>query len=354
MTLGFFVLILLLIVSPFLIGMLLNKSTEPSLMTMVKGYFVSWSFFFVIAVFAVLTGMRLEFVIKAYMVVTGCLSISGIFSFFMRGRKNKHVINGSGRLSRYEMIYLSCFIGIILFQLYKTLFFAYADGDDAFYIATSQDIYNTGYLYNSLPYSGTFVGDERINFRYALSPLPVWIATLGKISGIPITIISFDIIPCVFLVITYTIYNEIGKMIFKKDREKRYLFLLIISIFVMFSNVSTMTAETFMLTRARQGKEALANIVIPYMFLTIGSIVSKEKSDGETDSFVNFKDVIMLLTGCVSAALMSVFGNILMLIMMFVFFCFLLFIKRNIKSAVTIGFIAVFNILVSLIYIVKG
>lgn len=350
MLLGILILIILLIVVPFFAGELLANNGESNLIRFVYGYFALWTVTFFLSVFATLTDRKLDFVVAGYLIISIPASIAGLILYIRRYRKG--VLHTYDKLTANEFIFLAGFMGIVLFQIYKTIFYAYADGDDAFYIAASQDMNTTGLLYRTIPYIGTYLGVDKLNYRYALSPLPVWIAMLARISGLHVTVISYNIIAPLFMVLSYIIFNEIAICLYKDNREKRYMLLLLLAFFAMFANVSTQTAETFMLTRARQGKEALANIVIPFVFMLMARF-SVKKGD-EAEMRLELRDVILLLLAAVSAALMSVFGNILMLVMLFVLFCYTLFFWRKIKPAIIIAFLALPNIVIAGLYITLG
>lgn len=350
MLLGILILFILLIVVPFFAGELLAKKEDNSLIRLVYGLFTIWTVTFFLSEFAIFTDRKLDFVVTGYLIISAVALVAGLV-LYIRRRKSAGAHTGY-KLTTNEFIFLAVFIGIVLFQIFKTVFYAYADGDDAFYIATSQDMNSTGLLYKSIPYNGTPIRLSRINYRYALSPLPVWIAALARISGLHVAVVSYNIIAPFFMIITYIIFNEIAICFYRDNREKRYMLLMFLAFLAMFSNVSTQTPETFMLTRARQGKEALANIIIPYVFMLMAGFFMK-KGD-EEGMKIGFRDAILLLIAAVSAALMSVFGNILMLVMLFVLFCYILFFWRKIKPAVVIAFLALPNLVIAGLYIILG
>lgn len=340
------ILIIMLLILPFFTGALLSERNEKGLVSLVYGYLLQWSVFFVIAVYAIRKGYDLTFITDTFFKVAVPLAVLGLV-FFVTGiiKKEKTPFV---KLSKNEIIYLACFLGILLFQLYKTVFYAYADGDDSFYIATAQDISQTLKLYVNNAYLGDHVYP---NYRYALSPVPVWLAMLANTGNIQVTTLSFSVVPVVLILLTYIIYNEIGKALFDEDREKRYLFLLLISVFVMFANVSTSTAETFLLTRARQGKEGLANIVLPFFFLMLVKLVKKSLKEPERRLF-NVRTYILIILAGISAALMSVFGNILALLILLFLFAYVVFKRRRLLEAVLAAFLATPNLIVLYLYFI--
>lgn len=291
------VLVAILILAPLCMGFLFRKEEGGFLGALPYGIVIEWAAFFVFAVPAIIFKRNLSELIYPVLGLWILLSLAGVFSFI---RSGKHGIKATV-LSKSEIIYLGIFLALVAFQLYKAVFYAYADGDDSFYVATSQVANASDKMFLADAYKGNATEME---YRYALAPFPIWIAMIARLSKVNAATLSHVIIPVVFIPVTYIIYNEIAKNFFKDNKEKRYMFLSLAAVFEMFSNVSTSTSGTFLLTRARQGKEALACIVIPLMFLEICKII---KSGYE----MSFRQWITLLVLCIGASLTSVFANVL-------------------------------------------
>ena len=103
----------------------------------------------------------------------------------------------------------------------------------------------------------------------------------------------------------------------------------------MFSHYSYNSAEVFLLTRCRQGKEALANIIIPLLFYEMLCLAREDEWK------ITAKNYILIIFICIAGALTSVFGNVLMLIMLFGNFIYALHrragLREIIKAAVLAG-----------------
>lgn len=333
-----FVLLIILILAPLSMGLMFKEEGSGKAISFVYGFVIEWATFFVLAIPAILFKRRLSELIYFVLGVWLIFSFLGLFSFFRCGKR------GSIRclLSKSEIIYLGIFLALVAFQLYKAVFYAYADGDDSFYVATSQVADASDKMFIMDAYKGN---PTRIEYRYALAPFPVWIALVSRLSGVNAATVSHVIIPLVFIPLTYIIYDEIAILFFDEDREKRYMFLCLVAVFEMFSNVSTSTSGTFLLTRARQGKEALACIVIPLMFLMIGRMI---KSDFE----LSIKRWFLFLLISVGASLTSVFANMLIPFMiLFLVICEIVG-KCTIKKILASSLVALPNLCVALLYIV--
>lgn len=352
---GVFIIVIELLILPPFIGMLIPGERKISFRTLLMGYLIEWSMFYPISVVLILNGAKLSLLCQINTYMVGIASVVGAAMYAVKKIK-KPVIKdirteGKKRFSKMEMAYLAIFVLIFLFQIYKTIFYAYADGDDAYYIAIAQNAVSDNTMYLHEPYTGTKIGLENINYRYALAPFPMWIAYLARTSGISVAIVSHVFLPFALISLTYIIYGEISKRLFAKSREKQFIFMDLISLLIMFSNVSTSTAETFLLTRARQGKEALANIVFPFLFLVLMEIHYEVQS--KCNKISNEKIILVCVTS-LCASLMSVFGSVLFTISLFAFGCILLLEKKKLRLLSDVVLMAVPGMISALIYIVLG
>lgn len=333
---SFFVLLTIFIVIPFLLGALFKGEETGYAVSLAHGFMVEWATFFVIAVPAIIFKRSLSELIYPVLGIWLILAVVGGVLFAKSKKSFKWCV-----LSKSEIIYLGIFLAIVAFQLYKAVFYAYEDGDDSFYVATSQVTNASDRMFLADAYKGNATTME---YRYALAPFPIWIAMVARLSGVNVATLSHVIIPVVFIPLTYIIYNEIGGLLFCGDREKKYMFLSLIALFEMFSNVSTSTSGTFMLTRARQGKEALACIVIPLVFLEVYRII---KSGYD----IKFRRWAFLVILCIAGALTSVFANILIPFMiLFLVICELIN-KCPIKRVLADCLVVLPNLCVAFLYI---
>lgn len=341
-------LLICLIVIPFCLGGLFYDREEGRLLIFVKGILIQWGILFAVAVPFIITHKSFSLLLKVYIPVVLMLAIAGLLLFADNGIrwKKSHeeawFFTKPVLLSGAECFYLAVFLGIWLFQMYKTLCYAFVDGDDAYYVALANVINSSDTLYTINPYTGVF--SDVITYRYALAPFPVWIAALSRITGINVATMAHVIINVTLITITYVIYGELAKLLFKKDKEKQYMFLSFLAVFAVFSNVSQSMAETFMLTRTRQGKEALANIIIPFMFLCFLKLATREEFR------VRFRDMCLMLTLTLAGALTSLFANVLLCIGYGLFFLYSFYRRSSLKSRIYMIIPTVPALLIMLMY----
>ncbi len=334
------------LVVPFLIGLipcsfLINKNTDDEevrpgvLWPLLTGYMISWGVFQLVAVPMILKQQRFTLVAVSFLVLSLELALAGCVCFTLALKKG-HVSlrsllffklksergensgdtpesNKSGRkrndgkASRVLSIILwVIFLGLLLFQLLQSYRLAFTDGDDAFYLPVSVTALEADTMYRTSPYTGN---TEVLDVRHGLGPFPIWVAYLAKFAGFKGAVMAQTMLPPVLILLTYAVYLEIGrhllvawskkeKTLAEEGRDKQQrtsrsvlpLFMIFVAILQIFGNYSFYTSATFLLTRARQGKEALGNLILPMVFLLLLQISeilqtrSGQKDQGENGS----------------------------------------------------------------------
>lgn len=179
-------------------------------------------------------------------------------------------------ISAEEKIEWILFFGLLAFQLYKAFTLTSFDGDDAEYVAQSLVTQQSDTMYLIQPYTG---GTTSLDIRHSLAVLPMWIAYIGRMTGIHTTILAHTVLPLLFIPLTYTVYFEIGKRLFKRKKAFLPAFMTTMSLLQIFGNVSIYTNETFFLTRTWQGKSLAANFVLAVMVWLLLGIFDREEEE---------------------------------------------------------------------------
>lgn len=325
-------------------------SKKASFLASVCGLMILWALFFVTAIPVIIfqsdtVGMNVITLVYGVLVSLTVLVSLGMLIKRVAKKEDK-LIPPPFVLDIHEILYLALFLGIVAFQLYKAVFFAYADGDDAYYVAISQSVSGKGdfnSLYTNDPYTGFYIGTA---YRYALAPFPIWIAFFARVFSVNAATVAHVCMPVILIPITYVIYNAIAIKLFTDNRTKRYMFLCLISVFVMFSRYSLYSAEVFLLTRTRQGKEALANIIVPFLIYIFLDIAKEEEYK------ISVKNYIMIILIAISAALTSVFGNLLVLIALFANFVYSFLKHAPLKEKIKAASLAVPGVIMLLLFVV--
>lgn len=211
----------------------------------------------------------------------------------------------AGRKRPFSDILLwAVFWGLLLFQLIQAVRLAYADGDDAYYVAVSSITQESDTMYRRIPYTGT---TTIVDGRHGLAPFPIWIAFLARTSGMQTVTVAQVILPLVLIAMTYSIFYLAGVNFFPEKVGKRPLFLVFTELSVIFGDYSIYTAENFMIARSRQGKAALGSIVIPFLILLLMVLLKKLQNNERIPFFLYLLLGAVMVTGC----LCSTFGALL-------------------------------------------
>ena len=260
------ILFLLMVFIPLAVGgafVRLEEKGSRFLFRWVSGQMILWAGFQIICVPMILKEKSFRIVMILYLVYIGALLL---LSF---GTRMKHLAEREKVMLETRKTFCGStgilwvlFLGLLLFQLIKTVTLAYADGDDAFYVAISTITESSNKMYTNLPYSGYTTG---LDVRHGLAPFPVWISFLSGLSGMPAVMTAHIAVAIVMIILGYAAFALVATQLYE-DRRQQLLFLITTEVLVLFGGYSLYTTENFMLARSRQGKAALGSLIIPFLF----------------------------------------------------------------------------------------
>lgn len=245
----------------------------------VSGWFVMFALFEVVAVPFIISKRSFHFMADVYTIVLLIVALVGVFC-----AKNVLVsirqmtLNGVKSSKLCKIGYLVASI-LVVAQMVFLMFHQYYDGDDAYYVAVALDTLEKDTMYFHSAYTG--YPYLEVEMRHALSPVPVWIAWLSKLSDVHPTIIAHTVLGPVFIGLMYLIYGLLGKRLLRDKKNWVPVFVLFVMLFYVFGHVSIYTAQTFAYTRTWQGKSMYANLVIPMMYLALLYLSDKKWGLGE-------------------------------------------------------------------------
>ena len=317
---GILIILFWIVLIPFGVGMIFTSCLSDKQSFLMKSYLfglmVYLGLFQVIIVSNMLTVNDFFKSCKLFSAVTIILAFAGIVISILKKiwKKDKMLPGNAGqkdRTKQIEMIVLRCTFGVVfVFQLIQTMRLTFPDGDDAYYVGVATYGVNVPQMYSRIPYTGEYTGFDT---RHCLAPFPYLISFLGRMSQIPVATIAHSILPVCFLLFFYGIYLLIAKELCKEKREIP-LFMLLISILLIFGNYSVYSMETFLMTRIRQGKASLGSFALPAAVYLL-FLVAKELDGSKKKRFIYY-----FLLGCngLAAALFTTMGN-------FIYPCLVLF-----------------------------
>lgn len=280
------ILMLLVIVMPFLLGMIpvsnMEDKRKTPTMVYMSGWFVSFSVFEVVAIPFILLEKSFSVLVWTYSLVIGVLILLSAWKYghcILEIWKNSFLRRNIVDKNRNIFVLLGwVFFAVILgIKIYMAFFYEYYDGDDSYYlaVATIADRYDTMYLrdaYTCYNYD--------LDIRHALAPIPIFQAWMARISGIHVTVICHSVLSIVWLCLMYCVFVQIARVLFEKKEQYIPVFLILIEVWFLYGNVSISTVETFAMTRTWQGKGLLASTLIPALFLCFLCLYERQISKG--------------------------------------------------------------------------
>lgn len=278
----------------------------------IAGYLLLFAGFQILSVPFVLMQTTFTPLVGLFAVFGVLAATAGLFIWLAAKKKRPLLKAVPLKMERAEKALWTVFFAILAIQLFLAVFLAFADGDDAYYVAISTVTEASDTMYVVLPYTG---GTTALDTRHALAPFPLLISFFSRVSGIHPAIISHVALPLLLLPLTYGIYGMLGSRLLKGKRKQLPAFLIFVELLIMWGNYSLYTAETFLITRTRQGKAALGNIVIPSLFLLLYLIGERLYENHKIEKSLWFC-VFALVT---AACLCSTLGGFLVAVLLGVF-----------------------------------
>ncbi len=303
-----------------------------------SGYILMWAVFQLVSVPFILKKISFPYVVYTFEAICLSVALAGAGFFWLhlvkpgisgwkesrKGRKNKAGINKKGINKEGLAVYaLWCFfLAGLLFQMYQAYHFAYADGDDAFYIPISTSANLGESMYQVIPYTGY---TTELNVRYGLAPFPIWVSFIAAKCGVNVAVAAHSLMPPILIMLTYVIYLETGRLLCAGKKKLLPVFMIFVSLLQIFGNYSIYPASTFLLTRSRQGKAALGNVILPFFILLLLKIAEEVKEQGKA----GWQNVLWMFMAMTAGCLCSTMSGFLccMLVMMSAFLLCLLYRK---------------------------
>jgi hypothetical protein len=271
----------------------------------ISGQMLMWALFQLISVGFILKQVDFLYLVICYAAVTAML-LAVACVYYVKKRRTAAVrpvkTANADSIPAYTKICLIIFVLLLLFQLVMAVVMTYSDGDDAYYVAVSTITSNAETMYRKLPYTG---GTTELDARHGLAPFPIWVSFLSKVSGIRAVVTAHVALPLAMIAMTYGVFYLIGSRLMSSDKVP--VFLVFTEILVLFGNYSYYTAENFLIARSRQGKSALANIIIPMLIWLCLLIMDKLKSDKPVGMLI----WVLLLSVQTAACLCSTQGGMI-------------------------------------------
>lgn len=267
-----------LIIVPCIIGLYIIKYAKKDniFLAYIVGILIEFLVFEILAV--PFTFLKLSFN-SLKVAWTILIAIFTVASIYMNKNNFKNILeNNLYDLKKNPKILSIIFLVLLFFQAYMGFAYMYEDYDDSNFVAkaTIAKDTNTLFVYND-------IGEKYEAFptRHVFSPFPYFTATISEITFSHPAIIAHTIFPIIFIFAGYSLYYLIGNNLFKNNKEKVFIFLILLCLLYIFGKYSRYAIFVRLLGRAWQGKSLLANIILPFiMYIFLEYIGESEEKFG--------------------------------------------------------------------------
>lgn len=283
--------ILLLVVVPTCMGLILvdplERGDKSLALLLPAGYIVMMVSFEIVTVPIFLTTSYHNFKYVCFIYTPVMLALSALGVWMMVRREHREGVVGISdlktRMSRALQPYrkgsieakviwiIAVLILVVMVILAETR--VIFDGDDAYYVTQSLISWQDGTMYVIQPYTGRA---GSMDTRHALAVFTMWIAYIGKLTGIHTTVVCHTVLPIVIIPLTILCYLELGIRLLRKNKEMICYYIVFIELLILFGRVSIYTSEAFLMARTWQGKSMAANLLIPMTFVALMMTFSTE------------------------------------------------------------------------------
>lgn len=226
-----------------------------------------------------------------FFIATGSAAVATAVVFF-RDVKNKEVrlpVNRTGTY-RFFLILLAFQAAILIFAM-PALY-----GDDVTYITFVNDMRETRRFY---PYQAYDILMEmgELSPKYEYTSYYPFAAVLCAFTGIHPLIICKSVLPVVYLVMSYGVWEDLSGYFLKDDRRVG-IFLILLSVIQFFGAYSLYTVTKRLLMYAWNGKSLMATIFLPLILLLVWKWTENDNRNGIGFAF-------FLMIGCIATSAMS-------------------------------------------------
>lgn len=274
MILKLFACLLWFVIIPEFIGLgILNfkKENKSMVFSLVVGFIFGFALFQILAIPMIF--MHLKFTTLAYLWASLMAILAIISSVLVRKKLKEIVKDNINTLKIFPKLLSIILIIIVLFQAFMAFKYMHEDDDDSNFVAKATIATDTNTLYE---YDDTGNKLNQVPARNGLSPYPIYTATIAKLIGLHPTVVAHTVFPPVFIILAYMIYYLVGKALFKDDKQKITVFLIILAIIYMFGDYTRYSVFVRLLYRLWQGKSMLCALILPFIWYLFLNHIGKE------------------------------------------------------------------------------
>ncbi len=306
--------VMILIALPTAVGTIflpLQKKGGRIVFSWIFGMITLWGGFQLLCVPMILRNQRFLQIVWANRILWLCLLLlAAVLAIFRKRAGRMEAVapkeekeQGTVPQKRITIGLWVLFFALFLLQVVCSVFLAYEEGDDSFYVAITTACRDDNVPYSIEPYTGLTTG---LDVRHAFAPFPVWVALLARSAGVSGAAASHVGMPLLILPMAYGLLYLIGKKLLAGEGGKGWqlpLFLSAAALLVIFGGYSTYSPENFLLVRATQGKAVLANVIIPSLFYLLLLWMEKLEKKEPVPISCFFLTAIVMVAGCLCSTM---------------------------------------------------
>ncbi|SEI47820.1 hypothetical protein SAMN02910453_0467 [Lachnospiraceae bacterium A10] len=186
-------------------------------------------------------------------------------------------------------------LGVVLFQICRSVFFQYGYGDNRVYTAMVNDMVETGIFYPYDDVSGEMITSlNSIPKKYILSSWYTFEAAISSMADIKSLVLISTILPGFLIFIIYVIWWAFADVLFLGKISSKAGFLIALSLLLEFRDDDI---SSYMLYWPTYGKSITAHIIIVLFMLFWINNTSKRDIWNEVYLF------LLMIAGCASSTM---------------------------------------------------
>lgn len=257
-----FILIVVLLAAPFLLGMLFGKKSISG--TYIAGVLLLWGSFETVAMAAVIRGWDVTRLAVRFSYVLLLLAGAGaaVFCVRMVRRKKPGILEKEKNGCLGEMLLI-----LPAFALVGSFLFFHAPKLESWYLVpeTVNTMIDTGSLQGYNPLTGQPLAAPK-GIGQSFLNLPAFYACLAKWFQVDTKTLLFRLMPLWILFISFLVFYQFAAFLFGKWKKGRILFLWVYALVLLLGDRAYMNESYQMLHYAYEGRAILTGILLPYCF----------------------------------------------------------------------------------------
>lgn len=235
---------------------------------------------------------------------------------------------------------------IIAFQTWLLTFNMHTDTDDVRFISEALEAFECDTMLKLHPITGAVLDYVHGELTKELaSPYPFFIATIAKIIDVHPAVTAHVLFPVVLIPLCYGVMFILGDYFFE-DKKKIAIYMLILSVIMLFSFESIYALGYTLLTIIWQGRSIAATIIFPVLWYIFMKILTENAMDHKKNIWL-----IVVLTACAD---LSGMGIIMSLSLCIAFLGAMLIEKKGIKKMACVAFTMIPNVIYFLYYAISS